>query len=100
MAVIPGSHQGELFDYYDKNGDWTGYILEPDLAHIDLEQAVPLTGPAGTLQVHNCRLIHGSGVNHSDRNRPLLINHYCSADAFPLRGGDSDGSALRPNRSR
>ena len=45
--------------------------------------SVHLTGPAGTLQIHNCRLVHGSGVNHSDRNRPLLINHYCSADAFP-----------------
>lgn len=83
MAVIPRSHKGELFDYWDDHGHWTGRILERDLAKIDLDKALPLTGPAGTLQIHNCRLIHGSGVNHSDRNRPLLINHYCSADAFP-----------------
>ena len=83
MAVIPGSHQGALFDYWDDNGHCTGYILDADLARIDLDKAVHLTGPAGTLQIHNCRLVHGSGVNHSDRNRPLLINHYCSADAFP-----------------
>ena len=83
MAVIPHSHKGELFDYWDDQGHWGGCILDADLKRIDLGKAVHLTGPAGTLQIHNCRLVHGSGVNHSDRNRPLLINHYCSADAFP-----------------
>lgn len=53
MAVIPGSHQGELFDYWDDNGHWSASILDTDLKRINLDKAVHLTGPAGTLQVHN-----------------------------------------------
>ena len=40
------------------------------------------TGPAGSVTGHNCRVIHGSAINHSDAGRPLLLNVYSSADAF------------------
>jgi len=42
-----------------------------------------LTGPAGSLVMINCRVIHGSAENSSSRMRPLLLNVYSSADSMP-----------------
>ena len=39
--------------------------------------------PAGSVTVHNCRTVHGSAPNRSDRERPLLLQTYSAADAFP-----------------
>lgn len=83
MGVIPLSHKGELFDLYNERDEWTGYLSDADLDRLDLGSAVYLTGPAGSIQVHNCRIVHGSAENHSNSNRPLLLIHYCSADSFP-----------------
>ena len=85
MAVVPGSHAGELFDLYGADGVWTGNISERDLERIDLDKAVRLTGPAGTIHAHNCRSVHGSARNDSDRGRPLLITTYMAADSFAYR---------------
>ena len=46
-------------------------------------KAVYLTGPAGSLTLHNCRTMHGSPRNDSDLGRPLLLYTLTSADAFP-----------------
>jgi hypothetical protein len=40
------------------------------------------TGPAGTITVHNCRTVHGSSQNLSNRERPLLLQTYAPSDAF------------------
>ncbi len=81
MGFIPRSHAGELFDQYD--GDrWTGHIQKQDLLRVDTGEAVFPTGKAGTLTVHNCRMIHGSFPNQSDLPRPLLLQTYTAADAF------------------
>jgi len=48
-----------------------------------MSRAVYLEGPAGSLTIHNCRTIHGSRPNQSDKARPLLLNVYSSADALP-----------------
>ena len=82
MGVIPGSHDGELYDLYGDDGAWTGSISDRDLERIDLEKVVYLMGRAGTIHAHNCRLIHGSARNESDRGRPLLLTTYVAADAF------------------
>ena len=81
VGFVPGSHLGELFDQY--HGDrWVGCISERDLGRVDVAAAVYPTGPAGSITVHNCRTVHGSAPNHSDRNRPLLLQTYAAADAF------------------
>ena len=85
MAVVPGSHAGELYDLYGEDGVWAGTISERDLERIDIESAVRLTGPAGTIHAHNCRSVHGSARNDSDRGRPLLITTYMAADSFAYR---------------
>ena len=47
------------------------------------ETAAELTGPAGSITIHNCRVVHGSRPNQADAGRPLLLNVYSAADAFP-----------------
>ena len=83
LAVVPGSHKGELYDQYNEAGDWVGCIAESDLGQVDLDNVDYLMGPAGSVTIHNCRLIHGSKKNRSPKGRPLLLNAYSSADAFP-----------------
>jgi hypothetical protein len=54
-----------------------------DAAGPAVETADHLTGPAGSVTVHNCRVVQGSKPNLSDVGRPLLVNVYAAADAFP-----------------
>jgi ectoine hydroxylase-related dioxygenase (phytanoyl-CoA dioxygenase family) len=82
LGVIRGSHDGPLYDQYAK-GTWTGCLSEADAAAIDPSRIVFLDGPAGSITIHNCRTIHGSKPNTSNLGRPLLLNVYASADAFP-----------------
>ncbi len=91
MGVVPGSHDGPLYDLYDEGGAWTGNIRDSDVPAIGAERAEYLGGPAGSITVHNCRSVHGSPPNMSDRPRPLLLCAYSSADAFPITGLTRDG---------
>lgn len=85
MGVIPGSHNGPLYDLYDEDGtEWTGHIRAADLPSVAVEKAGYIDGPAGTVTVHNCRAIHGSAPNWSARPRPLLLCAYAAADAIPI----------------
>jgi ectoine hydroxylase len=84
MGVIPGSHEGELFDLYNEDDVWTGAIRNADIDRVALDKAVFLAGPAGSVTVHNCRTVHGSKPNTSARSRPLLLQTYTSADALKL----------------
>lgn len=92
MGVIPRSHDGPLFDLYDEQGAWTGNIREADLPKVDVGSAEYLGGAAGSITVHNCRSIHGSPPNDSDRPRPLLLCAYSCADAFPITGLTAKGN--------
>ncbi len=83
LGVIPGSHQGTLFSQYNDKGQWIGCLSDNDLRTADLRKADYLMGPAGSITIHNCRTIHGSKRNLSDLGRPLLLNVFSSADAFP-----------------
>ena len=83
VAVIPGSHEGPLYDQYDSRGRWTGGLSAADAASLDLSRVRVLTGPAGSITVHNCRAVHGSPPSGESSGRPLLLNAYTSADAFP-----------------
>jgi len=81
VGFVPGSHLGELFDQYD--GDrWVGSISDRDLERVDTASAVFPVGPAGSVTIHNCRTVHGSEPNRSERERPLLLQTYAAADAF------------------
>ncbi len=83
LGVIPRSHDGPLYDQYDEAGKWVGCLSSADEAKAEVGNAVYLPGPAGSVTIHNCRTIHGSRPNTADQGRPLLLNVYAAADAFP-----------------
>ena len=91
LMVVPGSHHLGMLEHYDRHNQWIGRISNEELEKVALDEALPLTGPAGTVIVlHGC-IVHGSKRNSSSRNRPLLTCGYSSADAFcytPLPAGN------------
>ena len=104
MGVLPGAHEVPLFDLYDEQGQWTGNIRDTDVAGLNLDDAEYLSGPAGTITVHNCRAIHGSPPNLSPRPRPLLLCAYSAADAIPItnlnRGASHSEAIVRGEPAR
>ena len=90
LGAIPGSHKGELFDQYSAADQWVGCIAEGDLQQVDLGAVDYLMGPAGSITIHNCRVVHGSKKNLSDKGRPLLLYAYSAADAFPYTANPLD----------
>jgi ectoine hydroxylase-related dioxygenase (phytanoyl-CoA dioxygenase family) len=85
LQVMPRSHVDiePLLTQFDEQGRWIGCLRDADAAKLDLSKAVTLTGPAGSLTLHNCRTLHASPKNLSDTGRPLLLYTLTSADAFP-----------------
>jgi ectoine hydroxylase len=82
VGFVSGSHDGPLYDLYDDGDVWVGALSDPDVEHARVDRAEFPTGPAGSITVHNCRTVHGSAPNASDRSRPLLLQTYAPADAF------------------
>ena len=83
LAVLDRSHQDDLFDQYDANGKWTGMLSDADASTLDPSRVRYLMGAAGSITVHNARMLHFSPSSKSPRPRPLLLNCYTSADAKP-----------------
>jgi ectoine hydroxylase-related dioxygenase (phytanoyl-CoA dioxygenase family) len=82
VGFVSGSHDGPLFDLYDDDV-WIGALSDADVAGAGVDAASYPTGSAGTITVHNCRTVHGSAPNASDQARPLLLQTYAPADAYP-----------------
>ena len=83
VRAVPASHKGDVYRHYTDDNVWTACIQDRDLEDLRVDEAPLLMGPAGSVTVHNCRTVHGSDPNRSDRGRPLLVNTYTAADAFP-----------------
>jgi ectoine hydroxylase-related dioxygenase (phytanoyl-CoA dioxygenase family) len=84
LMVMPGTHHGPTFDHHAE-GRFCG-AMDPASCGLDFSRAVPLMGPAGSMTIHHARLVHGSAMNHSNRQRRLLLHEYTAADAWPLMG--------------
>jgi len=84
LQVFPGSHKGPILDHHH-NGVFSGSV---DLAEagLDMKDAISLTGPAGTISIHHGRMLHGSALNTSPRDRQILFYEMMAADAFPVTG--------------
>jgi ectoine hydroxylase-related dioxygenase (phytanoyl-CoA dioxygenase family) len=85
MMVVPGSHQGPIFDHHGPNGRFCG-AMDPLRCDIDLSRARPCLGKAGSVTVHHVRAVHGSATNLSGHERRFLLYQYRAADAWPLLG--------------
>ena len=82
MMVVPRSHRGPIYDHH-QDGYFCGAI-DPQRCEIDFSQAVPITGPAGSMSFHHVRTMHGSALNRSARDRRFLLFQYTAVDAWPL----------------
>ena len=83
LLAIPGTHRGPLFEQFDEKG-WTGALSARDVRTLATDCAVEMCGPAGTVVLIHCRVVHASATNHSSRLRPLFLNVYSSADTLPI----------------
>lgn len=95
VMVIPGSHNDRLYEHYDDRGNWTGELKPEDKALLDEKTAVSLPGPKGSITIHHARALHGSMHSRGHSVRPLLINAYAAADAFPYTDGGNNGDNYR-----
>jgi ectoine hydroxylase len=84
LTALPGTHRGPIFDQFDDEGHWTGAVTARDVVTLPAGNVRELCGPAGTVVLLHCRVVHGSAANHSSRMRPLLLNVYAAADALPF----------------
>lgn len=82
LMVIPGSHKGPIYDHHH-DGLFAGGIEREAIAPL-LDQAVDVTGPAGSISLHHVRTLHASRNNMADTLRPLLLFSYAAVDAFPV----------------
>ncbi|MEQ8965004.1 MAG: phytanoyl-CoA dioxygenase family protein [Azospirillaceae bacterium] len=84
LMAVPGSHRGPVLDHHH-GGVFCGAV-DPGAEGVDLDRAVRLTGPAGSMSIHHVRTLHGSDFNRSGRSRGLLLYELTAADAWPLVG--------------
>lgn len=95
LAVLPGSHRGELCPHEMPDWDFVnfGFLGVKDAptaaGRVHVEMA-----PGDTLFFHSL-LIHGSGHNRTDRFRRAISAHFASAEAEDQWGG-VDRLASRP----
>ncbi len=82
LTCLPGSRHGPIFVHRDHSGIWTGSVRAEDMAAVDQGRAENLIGPAGTVIAINCRTLHASRANRTERVRPVALFVYSSADAF------------------
>lgn len=84
LMVFPGTHKGPMLDHHS-DGFFVGAV-DLDALGLSTDDAVMLTGPAGSISIHHGRVLHGSALNVSDRDRRLLFYEMMAADAFPVMG--------------
>jgi ectoine hydroxylase-related dioxygenase (phytanoyl-CoA dioxygenase family) len=85
MMIIPGSHQGPVYDHHGTDGRFCG-AMDPDSSGVDVSRAMPCLGKAGSITVHHVRAVHGSATNFSGKERRFLLFQYRTGDAWPLLG--------------
>jgi hypothetical protein len=83
LAALRGSHNEDLYNQYNSEGNWTGMLSDEDAASVDTSRIEYLTGKAGSITIHNARTLHYSPASKSPVPRPLLLNCFTSADAKP-----------------
>ncbi len=84
LLVLPGSHRGPVYDHHS-HGAFCGAI-DVARAGLDVSGAREVHGRAGAITIHHARLVHGSAMNRSHRQRRVLFFEYAAADAWPLAG--------------
>jgi len=84
LMVFPGSHKGPVFDHH-VDGVFAGAMMLEENG-LNPQDALQLTGPAGSISIHHGRIVHGSALNTSKQARRILFYEMMAADAFPIMG--------------
>ncbi len=84
LQMIPGSHKEPVLSHFN-NGVFCGAI-NPDDSEARLNDAVSITGKAGSVSLHHVRTTHGSAPNNGTDPRLLLLYELAAADAWPISG--------------
>ena len=84
LMVFPGSHRGPVHDHHHE-GYFAG-AMDLGASGLDMKDAVPLMGPAGSISIHHVRIVHGSALNTSTKDRRIIFYEMMAADAFPISG--------------
>ena len=96
LMVIPESHKGPVLSHNNSDGIFCGAI-DPEDKDFNLNDAIPLTGKAGSISIHHARLLHGSATNKSSSRRMMLFYELSAADSWPLVGAPSYMKFTSPN---
>ena len=84
LMIFPGTHKGPIHNHH-VNDVFAG-AMDLSAAGLNPKDAMTLTGAAGSISIHHARVVHGSALNRSARDRRLLFYEMMSADAFPVMG--------------
>jgi ectoine hydroxylase-related dioxygenase (phytanoyl-CoA dioxygenase family) len=84
LLVLPGTHKGPVYSHHHE-GVFCGAV-PADCDGVNFDDAVRLTGPAGSISIHHARVLHASDLNRSARGRRVLFFEVAAADAWPLLG--------------
>ena len=84
LMVFPGSHKGPVYNHHH-DGCFAG-AMGLEESGLDMADAVPLMGPAGSISIHHVRIVHGSALNTSAKDRRIIFYEMMAADAFPISG--------------
>ena len=92
LMIFPGTHKGPIFDHH-VDGVFAG-AMDLVAAGLDPANAIRLEGSAGSVSIHHGRVVHGSALNTSARDRRLLFYEMMAADAFPIMGSMTSFGSL------
>ena len=95
LAIIPGSHRGELAEHDDPDWDQINFGFFAARG-VDLEARIHIEMQPGDTLLFHPLLIHGSGRNRTDGFRRAISVHYASIDC----DRPSDLKGRRPPKRR
>ena len=84
LMVFPGTHRKDAYDHH--SGGYFAGTMSLAGAGLDVKDAVRAMAPAGSISIHHVRIVHGSDLNRSDRDRAVLFYEIAAVDAFPISG--------------
>ena len=82
--LIPGSHRGELFSHDNEHGEFIGALNAADMQRIDVDAAIELLAPAGSIELLDYRTLHQDRYGAEEEGGPFLYATYAAADAIPI----------------
>lgn len=92
LMVFPGTHREPVLDHHS-DGVFVGGV-DLAAAGLDRNDAVTLTGPAGSISIHHGRILHESALNRSNRSKRLCLYAMMAVDALPVMGAMIDLGSL------